>query len=69
MSVWDSNNRIALSDNLVLKVMHAHTRAEVITGFAVSINFSSYVAVRNYMEGYWGIIEEMEVDGRGHETG
>ena len=45
ISVWGPKNTIALPDTMILKVMHAHTRAEVITGFSVSSNFSSYDAV------------------------
>ena len=69
MSCWGPNNKIALSDAMILKVMHAHTRAEVITGFNVPITFSSFAALKNYMECYWGNVEDEGVDERGHETG
>lgn len=68
-SVWGPNNTIALSDSMILKVMHAHTRVEVITGFSVSESFSSYADLKNFMEHYWVLSEGEEFGERGHETG
>ena len=69
MSCWSPNNKIALSDDMILKVMHAHTRAEVITGFNVPITFTSFAALNNYMACYWGNVEDEGLPERGHETG
>ena len=41
-SVFGADTRIILPDSLLLIVLHAHTRAEVITNFCVSRQFDSF---------------------------
>jgi hypothetical protein len=67
-SVLGADKSIVLPDSLLLKVLHAHTRAEVITGFCVSRQFDSFTDLEGYMEKYWHIMESGD-NMVGHEAG
>ena len=47
-SVLGADERIILPDSLLFKVLHAHTRAEVITDFYVSRQFDSFAELKGY---------------------
>ena len=59
---------IILPDSVLLKVMYAHTRAEIITDFCVSVNFDSFTKLEGYMENYWHVLDR-NFGPVGHEIG
>ena len=65
-SVLGPDKAIILPDSVLLKVMHAHTRAEIITDFCVSRSFAE---LEWYMERYWHVIERSDFSNVGHEMG
>ena len=52
-SVLNNDWQIALSDTELITVLHAHTRATVLTNFCVAPHFTSYSALSNYLSLYW----------------
>ena len=71
-SVLGANKKIISPDSLLLQVLHAHTRAEVITDFCVSRQFDSFAELEGYnygevlaFNGYGRLIFNMV----GHESG
>ena len=68
-SVLGPDETIILPDSVLLKVMHAHPRAEIITNFCVSRNFDSFAELEGYMEKYWHIMERGDFCMIGHEMG
>ena len=55
--VLGADKGIILPDSLLLKVFHAHTRAEVITDFCVSRQFDSFAKLEWYLEKYWQLMD------------
>ena len=68
-SVLGADKKIILPDSLFLKVLHAHTRAEVITDFCVSRQFDSFAELEGYMEKYWRLMDMGDFNMVGHESG
>ena len=68
-SVLGPDKTIVLPDSVLLKVLHAHTRAEIITDFSVSKRFDSFAELEWYMERYWHIMETGDLCIVGHEMG
>ena len=60
---------IILPDSLLLKVLHAHTRAEVITDFYVSSQFDSFAELEWYLENYWHLMDMGDFNIVGHRSG
>ena len=52
-SVLNNDWQIALSDTELITVLHAHTRATMLTNFSVAPHFTSYSALSNYLSLYW----------------
>jgi hypothetical protein len=52
-SLLDANNIISMPDTAILAILHAHTRASVITNFCLPRTFSSFVDLDQYMSLYW----------------
>ena len=52
-SVLNNDWQIALSDTELITVLHAHTRATMLTNFCVAPHFTSYSALCNYLSLYW----------------
>ena len=52
-SVLDHHNTISLSDDIILHVLHAHTRATVISNFCLPAHFSKYDSLKNFFALYW----------------
>ena len=52
-SVLDVNEVIALEDETVLKILHAHVRAERITAFCLRAEFGLLPNLENYFRTYW----------------
>ena len=48
-SVLGPDETISLPDSVLLKVMHAHPRAEIITNFCISRNFDSFAELEGYI--------------------
>ena len=67
-SVLGADKGIILPDSLLLKVLHAHTRAEVITDFCVSRRFDSFAELEWYLEKYWHLMDTGDIT-VGHESG
>ena len=68
-SVLGADKGIILPDSLLLKVLHAHTRAEVITDFCVSRKFDSFAELEWYLEKYWHLMDTGDFNMVGHESG
>ena len=68
-SVLGADKGIILPDSLLLKVLHAHTRAEVITDFCVSRQFDSFAEREWYLENYWQLVDTGDFNMVGHESG
>ena len=66
--VLGADKGIILPDSLLLKVLHAHTRAEVITDFCVSRWFDSFAELEWYLEKYWHSMDTGDIM-VGHENG
>ena len=66
-SVLGADKGIILPDTLLLKVLHAHTRAEVITDFCVSRQFDSFAELEWYLENYWHLMDTGDFNMVGHE--
>ena len=64
-----ADKKIILPDSLLLKVLHAHTRAEVITDFCVPRQFDSFAKLEGYMEKYWHLMDTGDFNMVGHESG
>ena len=56
-SVLGADKGIIWPDSLLLKVLHAHTRAEIITDFCVSRQFDSFAELEWYLENYWQLMD------------
>ena len=67
-SVLGADKGIILPDSLLLKILHAHTRAEVITNFCVSRRFDSFAELEWYLEKYWHLMDTGDIT-VGHESG
>ena len=65
-SVLGADKGIILPDSLLLKVLHAHTRAEVITDFCVSRQFDSFAELE---WNYWQLMDTGDFNMVGHESG
>ena len=52
-SVLGPNGQIMLSDSPLIQVLHAHVRVETITDFSLQPSFTSFTALREYMETHW----------------
>ena len=52
-SVLGPNGQIMLSDSALIQVLHAHIRVETITDFFLQPSFTSFIALREYMETHW----------------
>ena len=52
-SVLGSNGQIMLSDSALVQVLHAHVRVETITDFSLQPSFTSFIALREYVETHW----------------
>ena len=68
-SVLGADKRFILPDSLLLKVLHAHTRAKVFTDFCVSRQFDSFAKLEGYMEKYWQLMDTGDFNMVGHESG
>ena len=69
-SVLHPNNyTIALSDDTLLNVLHAHTRATVISNFSLSATFNMYPALERYFLLYWRECTNMFGAEVGHPLG
>ena len=52
-SVLDANNTIALEDNMILTILHAHTRASIIINFCLPHTFMLFAELDQYLSLYW----------------
>ena len=52
-SVLDANNTIALQNNMILSILHAHTRASVIINFCLPHTFTLFAELDQYLSLYW----------------
>ena len=52
-SVLDANNTIALENNMILAILHAHTRASVIINFCLPDTFTLFEDLDQYLSLYW----------------
>ena len=52
-SVLGPNGQIRLPDATIMRVLHAHIRAEIITDFSVQPTFSAFAAFQEYMRSRW----------------
>ena len=68
-SVLDANNTIFLSDDKLLTVLHAHTRASVISNFCLSGQFCMHSALESYFTLYWHQCVNMYGTVVGHPAG
>ena len=68
-SVLDVNGSIALPDDVVLKVLHAHVRATSITSFCLAGTFSMFADLDTYFYTYWRVLVNMHGDIVGHPLG
>ena len=68
-SVLGADKGIILPDSLLLKVLHAHTRAEVIMDFCVSRQFDSFAELEWYLENYWQLMDTGDFNMVGLESG
>ena len=53
LSVLDANNTIALEDNMMLAILHAHTRASVIINFCLPHTFTLFEDLDQDLSLYW----------------
>ena len=68
-SVLGADKGIILLDSLLLKVLHARTRAEVITDFCVLRRFDTFAELEWYLEKYWHLMDTGDFNMVGHESG
>ena len=52
-STLNSNDVISLSDETIMKVLHAHTRTTQIRNLSLSINFKALDQLKFYLDLYW----------------
>lgn len=52
-STMSSNYTIALPDTIILAILHAHTRASVITNFCLPHTFTLFTDLDQYLSLYW----------------
>ena len=68
-SLLDANNIISLSDAAILSILHAHTRASVISNFCLPSIFTSSTDLDQYMSLYWKMYTDMDNTVVGHPMG
>lgn len=49
----DAISTIALPDATILHILHAHTRANIISNFSLSAKFTMYTSLESYFSLYW----------------
>ena len=52
-SVLGPNSQIWLPDATIMRILHAHVRAEAITDFSVQPTFSGFAALKRFMRSHW----------------
>ena len=52
-SLLDANDTIALPDNMILAILHAHTRASIIINFCLPRGFTLFTDLDQYLSLYW----------------
>ena len=68
-SVFNGNGDIALPHHLLMKVLHAHVRATLITGFCLRSTFTMFDDLHAYFNLYWKMHTNSDGKIVGHPSG